>query len=75
MAELTQDIINRIEELERLFKYHLGPQSGATSLNHPHNGVPYLNSSHEIDIGVIPTGTSSSTVAAGDHEHTTGYYL
>lgn len=78
MAEITQDIIERLERLERQYGEHLGPQPGATSLNHPHTGVPYLNSDHEIDLAVLPTGTASTEVALGNHTHSAslwGYYL
>ena len=75
MAELTQDIIDRLEYLEHIFDIHLGPQAGATSLNYPHTGVPYLNSDHEIPVTFLPTGTASTEVAAGDHTHVWGYYL
>lgn len=75
MVELTQDIIDRLEYLERLFKAHLGPNAGATSLNQPHTGVPYLNDSHKINVEVLPTGTDSDEVALGNHTHVWGYYL
>lgn len=75
MVELTKDIIERLEYLEREFARHLGPQAGATSLNHPHTGVPYLNSNHEIPVTLLPTGTTASDVAAGDHTHAYGFYL
>lgn len=77
MAELTQGIIDRLEYLERQFATHLGPQSGATSLNFPHTGVPYLNEDHEIPLDLLPVGDASTEVAAGDHTHLgmLGYYL
>lgn len=78
MADTTADIIARLEKLEQQYGTHLGPQPGATSLNRPHTGVPYLNSDGEIDFTVIPTGTASDEVATGDHTHSAsvwGYYL
>ena len=71
-----EELTTRLEELERAYKAHLGPQPGVTSLNTPHAGVPYLNSSHELDLAVIPTGTASTEVALGNHVHlNTGWYL
>ena len=77
MAELTQDFIDRLEYLEREYAKHLGPQAGATSLNFPHTGVPYLNEDHEIPIALLPTGTAATEVATGNHTHATvwGFYL
>lgn len=75
MAELTQDIIDRLEYLESEFRKHLGTQAGATTINQPHTGVPYLNSSHQVPVTFLPTGTTSSDVAAGNHGHAYGYYL
>lgn len=80
MPEPEQDLLSRVEALERLFNLHLGPQPGATSLNRPHNGVPYFNSDHLINVDELPVGTASDEVAAGDHTHAVeetiwGYYL
>lgn len=78
MADQIDDIIMRLERLEQQYGLHLGPQAGATSLNIPHTGLPYLDSSHQISIDVIPTGTASTQVALGNHTHAAsvwGYYL
>ena len=75
MADIQADILERLEKLERNYGTHLGPQPGATSLNRPHTGIPYLNSDGELEITVIPTGTTSTEVALGNHAHVSGYYL
>lgn len=78
MADQIQDIIERLERIEQQYGLHLGPQSGATSLNLPHTGLPYLNSDHKIKIDDLPTGTGADEVALGNHAHSAsvwGYYL
>lgn len=45
----------------------------ATSSKGAANGVASLDASTKIPLGQIPIGTTSSTVAAGDHTHTWGY--
>lgn len=78
MAELTQDLIARIEALEKTLGLHRGPQPGATSLNRPHTGVPYLDADGNILFADLPTGTAVDEVAIGNHIHSAsiwGYYL
>lgn len=64
-----EELEQRLLALESAFLKHLGVKSGETSFNTPHSGIPYLNSSDKIELDVIPTGTSATTVALGNHTH------
>lgn len=73
MDELTK-LREDIDSIFRILHTHLGPAFGASSVNTPHSGVPYMLDS-KIPIEYLPTGDGSTEVPLGNHTHVWGYYL
>lgn len=64
--DYISDIEARITLLENKFATHLGPKPAATSLNMPHQGVPYLTKDGTINPKYLPPVTPVPV---------TGYYF
>jgi hypothetical protein len=60
MAEPVEELVKRLDDLERFLKRHLGPQAGATTLQRPHTGIPYLDSDGKIKKEDLPETVSAT---------------